>query len=81
MDIWDDQLLNEYLPEDKRVVTFRNMIYFGDGMTVVPCMKLVSQNGGCFIAVHKPGQIELGEKLLAEEKSNCSFVCKYQPKS
>lgn len=77
LDIWDDQLLNEYVPEDKRIVPFRNMIYFGDGMTDVPCMKLVRQNGGYSIAVHKPGQIELGEKLLAEERVNFSSEADY----
>jgi len=51
-DISDDDSLNEYVPEDRRPVPFRNMIYIGDGLTDVPCMKLVKVNGGYSIAVY-----------------------------
>lgn len=43
--------LNRFTPEDERRVPFRNMIYIGDGLTDVPCMKLVKTNGGQSIAV------------------------------
>ena len=51
-DISDDDSLNEYVPEDRRPVPFRNMIYIGDGLTDVPCMKLVKVNGGYSLAVY-----------------------------
>ena len=51
LDISDDATLNTYTPEDERPVPFRNMIYIGDGLTDVPCMKLVKINGGYSIAV------------------------------
>lgn len=51
-DISDDDSLNEYVNEDERPVPFRNMIYIGDGLTDVPCMKLVKINGGYSIAVY-----------------------------
>ena len=51
-DISDDDSLNEYVNEDERPVPFRNMIYIGDGLTDVPCMKLVKVNGGYSIAVY-----------------------------
>ena len=44
--------LNRFVPEDERAVPFRNMIYIGDGLTDVPCMKLVKSNGGQSIAVY-----------------------------
>ncbi len=44
--------LNEYTPENERRIPFRNMIYIGDGLTDVPCMKLVKINGGQSIAVY-----------------------------
>jgi len=44
--------LNRFTPEDERPVPFRNMIYIGDGLTDVPCMKLVKSYGGQSIAVY-----------------------------
>ena len=54
LDISDDILLNQGMAEDERRVPFTNMIYLGDGMTDVPCMKLVKEYGGHSIAVYPP---------------------------
>jgi len=53
LDVTEHTRLNEYTPEDRRRVPFRNMIYIGDGFTDVPCMKLVKVNGGYSIAVYQ----------------------------
>lgn len=53
LDISNDDDLNKYTSEDKRPIPFRNMIYIGDGLTDVPCMKLVKANGGYSIAVYQ----------------------------
>lgn len=47
-----DEQLNEFVEDRNRRIPFRNMIYIGDGMTDVPCMKLVKVNGGQSIAVY-----------------------------
>ncbi len=52
--IRDHSLVNEYVPENKRYIPFSRMIYFGDGATDIPCMKLVKQFGGHSIAVYNP---------------------------
>lgn len=51
-DVTEHTALNEFTPENKRRIPFRNMIYIGDGLTDVPCMKLVKTNGGHSIAVY-----------------------------
>lgn len=55
MSVTENDALNEFTPEEKRRIPFRNMIYIGDGLTDVPCMKLVKVNGGHSIAVYKNG--------------------------
>ena len=63
--------LNEYTPEDKRRVPFRNMVYIGDGLTDVPCMKLVKSNGGQSIAVYDENQgKEAAERLKKDDRVN-----------
>ncbi len=50
--VWDGKAVNEFIPESKRSVPFRRMIYFGDGTTDIPCMRLVKSSGGYSIAVY-----------------------------
>lgn len=52
LDISDEEKVNEFIYQRDREVPFENMIYFGDGSTDIPCMKLVHVNGGHSIAVY-----------------------------
>ena len=70
MNLGDDRNVNTYVPEDKRRVPFRNMIYIGDGMTDVPCMKLVNVNGGTSIAVYNKKPSDTVKQLLEENRVN-----------
>jgi O-6-methylguanine DNA methyltransferase len=63
-DVTDNDRLNEHMPEEKRRVPFRNMIYIGDGLTDVPCMRLVRSNGGHSIAVYQSSRERVNEMLL-----------------
>lgn len=67
--IGDERSVNIYVPEDQRRVPFRNMIYIGDGMTDVPCMKLVNVYGGQSIAVYHK-KMDTVRQLLAENRAN-----------
>lgn len=53
LDISNDDDLNKYTENDERRIPFRNMIYIADGLTDVPCMKLVKTNGGKSIGVYQ----------------------------
>lgn len=64
LDVRENKGLNEYMPEDDRRVPFRNMIYIGDGLTDVPCMKLTKVNGGHSIAVYSGDRREADGMLL-----------------
>lgn len=46
--------VNASIADDKKRIPFNHMIYFGDGDTDVPCMKIVGMFGGHSIAVYDP---------------------------
>ena len=70
--------LNEFTPENKRRIPFRNMIYIGDGLTDVPCMKLVKSYGGQSIAVYNPNKTkEQAETLLTNHRVNFISPAQY----
>ncbi len=58
LDVTDSRRLNESTPEEQKRIPFPNMIYIGDGLTDVPCMKLVKTGGGHSVAAY---QLEGGE--------------------
>ena len=68
LDVWDDKNLNDYVPEEERRIPFRNMIYIGDGLTDVPCMKLVKANKGQAIAVFRKRKKEAAAQLISENR-------------
>ncbi|MDR0907597.1 MAG: haloacid dehalogenase-like hydrolase [Rikenellaceae bacterium] len=71
--VWDAQAVNRYIPESKRPVPFSRMIYFGDGTTDIPCMRLVKSSGGYSIAVYNPfveGERAKSERLIDENRVN-----------
>ncbi|MBR2182566.1 MAG: haloacid dehalogenase-like hydrolase [Acidaminococcaceae bacterium] len=70
LDISNDDDLNRFTPEENRPVPFRNMIYIGDGLTDVPCMKLVKVNGGCSIAVYQQGKRNKVADLIRDQRVN-----------
>lgn len=77
----DDKSLNNYVPEDERRVPFRNMIYIADGITDVPCMKLVKVNGGYSIAVYQKKKKDQANELLKDNRVNYIVQADYKEKS
>ena len=50
----DDVAVNQYMPKKDRLIPFDRMIFFGDGMTDIPSMKMVKERNGNAIAVYPP---------------------------
>ena len=70
LELSEDKELNTYVPMEERRVPFCNMIYIGDGMTDVPCMKLVKESGGQSVAVFPEESRKTAAKLLSEGRVN-----------
>lgn len=64
----NDTKVNDFLSEDQCRVPFRNMVYIGDSDTDVPCMKLVSINGGYSIGVHGKESKNKVFKMIKENR-------------
>lgn len=77
LDINNDVDLNNSSPDWKKRVFFSNMIYIGDGLTDVPCMKLVKQSGGHSIALYDAGNANKAAPLLAHERVDWMFEADY----
>ena len=73
LDVTDDIRLNTKIKDEERRIPYYNMIYFGDGLTDVPCMKLVKQYGGHSIAIYNKKEKKKVEPLLIDERVN--FIC------
>ena len=81
LNIHDSEEINASVPEDEKRVAFSNMIYFGDGETDVPCMKLTRQLGGSSIAVYDPSRKEkkkIADLLLSQKRVNYSCPADYR---
>jgi phosphoserine phosphatase len=76
MDISDNTKVNDSQKEEEKPIPFSHMIYFGDGTTDIPCMKIVKMFGGNSIAVfdpHNQHQIDTARTLLKQDRVN--FIC------
>ena len=65
----DAKQVNESMADENKRIPFTNMIYFGDGETDVPSMKIVGMFGGHSIGVFdptKPNKRETAQKLLRQ---------------
>ena len=73
LDVLDDYNLNRNQDESLRRIAYRNMIYVGDGLTDIPCMKMVKDKGGKSIAVYSAGKSATAKPLVDDDR--ISYVC------
>ena len=80
LDVSDDRTLNASMPDDSKRVPFTNMIYLGDGLSDVPCMKMMQSYGGASIAVYQ--EMTAGVKdLLANRRVDFIYPADYREDS
>ncbi len=82
----EDQLYgpHAYMAPEDRPVPLSNMIYIGDGMTDVPCMKIIRQGGGTALSVFNPQDefsVNMSKRLVAEHRVDEAVEADYGVKS
>ena len=78
LDVSDDKTLNDSMPDDSKRIPFTNMIYVGDGLSDVPCMKMMRAYGGQAIAVYQASNRAGVEDLLAKGRVDYIFQADYR---
>lgn len=81
LDVANDVDLNRSMPDDSKRVPFSNMVYIGDGLSDVPCMKMMKAYGGQSIAVYNDFNKEKVEQLLKEDRVDFIFPADYSKDS
>jgi len=78
LDVSDDRTLNASMPDDSKRVPFSNMVYVGDGLSDVPCMKMMRAYGGEAIAVYQASNRRGVEQLLLDGRVDYMFPADYR---
>ena len=80
----DNKKVNESVADDKKRIPYPHMIYFGDGETDIPSMKVVSMFGGNSIAVYNPKiqkKKAFAHKLLRQGRVGFAVPADYREES
>jgi 2-hydroxy-3-keto-5-methylthiopentenyl-1-phosphate phosphatase len=80
LDVSNDADLNKSMPDDSKRVPFQNMIYIGDGLSDVPCMKMMKAYGGKSIAVYQQLDDKVKE-LLKKDRVDYIYPADYREES
>ena len=81
LDISDDDNINKKMNNKDKRIPFSNMIYIGDGLTDVPCMKLTKDGGGVSIAVYTDKSKNIAHDLYVDERINYIARADYRENS
>ena len=80
LDVSNDTDLNRSMPDDSKRIPFENMIYIGDGLSDVPCMKMMKSYGGKAIAVYQQLDDKVKE-LLRKDRVDFIYPADYSENS
>ena len=76
----ENEKVNAYMKEEDRPFPFKNFLYFGDGDTDIPAMKMVTYQGGKSIVVYqsgKRGAKAKAHKLVKEQRADIAVPADY----
>ena len=75
-EVSSNKSINEHMADDSKRIPFNHMIYFGDGATDIPCMKLLRQQGGFAIAIYeKDNENQFKNTIDLVERKIINFAC------
>lgn len=72
-------LVNTDVPKELRRISFKNMIYVGDGLTDIPCFSLVKEYGGHVFGVFDPTKKDKAKQALLEFLRPQRVLGMYEP--
>ncbi len=78
LNVSDDKALNASMPDEHKRISFVNMVYIGDGLSDVPCMKMMRSYGGQAIAVYQDANRCAVEELLRKERVDFIYPADYR---
>ncbi len=77
LDVSNDEDLNRSMPDSCKRIPFCNMIYIGDGLSDVPCMKMMKSYGGVSIAVYNGTPDSKVKDLLLRDRVDFIYPADY----
>lgn len=75
--LYDTVQVNEKFTDRANLIPYSNMVYFGDGYTDIPSMKVVSMNGGNSICIYTEGKKANAEATLKDGRSTHIALADY----
>ncbi len=81
LDEHNDKDLNTWIKPSERPIPFKRMIYIADGLTDIPCMRLVREYDGRSIAVYNPddkGPSKEAVQLVKEKRADFMSKADYR---
>ncbi len=77
---WDETSINKVMAKSERPVPFDRMAFFGDGLTDIPTMRLLTDQGGAAVAVYDPQSeksIKAARQLREDGRARLEGVADY----
>ena len=78
--LYDSKIINRKFDKDNIYINYSDMIYFGDGETDVPSMRVIRENGGKSICVYDSSNqksFDVARRLVEDGRVDCAVLADY----